>query len=84
MNAHGATPLIVLTPINPKVLPVIGPLGWYQRHRQVVDFIQSLHARYRFVFVDATDLRTFHGDPVQFYDAVHMSAVRWKSWFGGP
>jgi hypothetical protein len=75
MNANGATPVIVLTPINPKVLPTIGPLGWYQRHRQVVDFIQSLHARYRFKFVDLTDIRTFRGDPVQFFDAVHMTAV---------
>ena len=75
MNAHGAKPLIVLTPINPTLLRVVGPLGWYQRHRQVVDFIQSLHAKYRFDFVDVTDLRTFHGDPVQFFDGVHMTAV---------
>lgn len=75
MNAHGAKPVIVLTPINPLLLRVVGPLGWYERHRQVVDFIQSLHAKYRFDFVDVTDLRTFHGDPVQFFDGVHMTAV---------
>ncbi len=40
MNAHGAKPVIVLTPINPLLLRVVGPLGWYERHRQVVDFIQ--------------------------------------------
>ena len=75
MNAHGAKPVIVLTPINPLLVRVVGPLGWDERHRQVVDFIQSLHAKYRFDFVDVTDLRTFHGDPVQFFDGVHMTAV---------
>jgi hypothetical protein len=75
MNDQGKTPLIVLTPINPKLLKVVAPLGWHTRHRQVVDYVESLQAKYRFVFVDMTDIRTFGADPVQFYDGVHMTTI---------
>jgi len=74
-NDHGATPLIVLTPINPKLLKIIGALGWYTRHRQVVDYIKSLHASYKFVFIDLTAIATFNGDPERFTDGVHMTTV---------
>ena len=75
MNDRGATPLIVLTPINPKLLKVVGPLGWSQRHQQVLDYIASLRGMYHFVFVDITDITKFGADPKQFYDGVHMTTV---------
>lgn len=75
MNDQGATPLIVLTPINPKLLKVVGPLGWYTRHRQVVDYVKSLQGKYHFVFVDITDITKFGADPQQFYDGVHMTQI---------
>jgi poly-D-alanine transfer protein DltD len=75
MNDQGATPLIVLTPINPKLLAVVGPLGWPQRHQQVVDYVTSLKSKYDFVFVDLTDIKTFGADPQQFYDGVHMTTI---------
>jgi hypothetical protein len=75
MNDHGATPLIVLTPINPKLLKVLGPLGWPQRHQQVLDYVASLEGTYDFVFIDVTDMTKFGADPVQFYDGVHMTTI---------
>ena len=75
MNDQGATPLIVLTPINPKLLKVVGPLGWPERHQQVVDYVASLEGKYHFVFVDITDMTTFGADPKQFYDGVHMTTI---------
>ncbi|HQH22590.1 MAG TPA: hypothetical protein PLJ89_10985 [Thermoleophilia bacterium] len=75
MNANGAKPVVVLTPINPKLLKVVAPLGWTGMHRQVVDYIESLHGRYDFVFVDITDSSTFGADPGQFDDGVHMTTV---------
>lgn len=75
MNDQGATPLIVLTPINPKLLKVVGPLGWPERHRQVLDYVASLEGKYDFVFVDITDLTKIGADPVQFYDGVHMTTI---------
>ena len=75
MNDQGATPLIVLTPINPKLLEVLGPLGWPERHQQVLDYVASLQDTYDFVFVDNTDITNFGADPQQFYDGVHMTTI---------
>jgi hypothetical protein len=75
MNDQGTTPLIVLTPINPKLLKVIGPLGWPERHQQVLDYVASLQSKYDFVFVDNTDIKNFGADPGQFYDGVHMTTI---------
>jgi hypothetical protein len=75
MNEKGATPLIVLTPINPKLRKYVDPLGWPERHKQVVDYVESLKTRYDFVFVDITDITKWGGDPEQFYDGVHMTTI---------
>ena len=75
MNEQGATPLIVLTPINPKLRKVLGPLGWTVRHKQVVAYIESLQSKYHFVFLDITDPSVFGFDPQQFYDGLHMTTI---------
>jgi hypothetical protein len=72
MNSLGATPVIVLSPYQPQVLAALRPLGWDTRHRQVLQFFQSMKARYRFVLLDMTQLASFHGSPTDFYDGVHM------------
>ena len=73
MNEHGSKPLIVLTPINPKLRPYVDPLGWPERHQQVLDYLESLKAKYDFDFIDITDITTWGGDPEGFYDGVHMT-----------
>ncbi len=75
MNEQGATPLLVLTPINPKLRTVLGPLGWDARHEQVVQYIDSLQSTYDFKFLDLTDPSLFGFDPKQFYDGMHMTTV---------
>jgi hypothetical protein len=75
MNDQGATPLIVLTPINPKLLKTVGKLGWPERHQQVLDYVESLKGKYDFVFIDLTDIKLFGADPKQFYDGVHMTTI---------
>ena len=75
MNAQGATPLIALTPINPKLRKILGPMGWEERHKQVVAYIESLKGTYDFVFVDLTDPSVFGFDPKQFYDGMHMTTI---------
>ena len=74
-NDHGATPVIVLTPINPKLLKVVAPLGWTRMHKEVVDYVESLHGLYDFVLVDISDSTKFGADPQQFDDGVHMTTV---------
>ncbi len=73
MNEEGAAPLIVLTPINPKLRKYVDPLGWPQRHQQVLDYLESLKTEYDFEFIDITDITTWDGDPEGFYDGVHMT-----------
>ncbi len=75
MNDQGATPLVVLTPIHPKLRKVLGPLGWELRHEQVAAYIESQQSAYDFVFVDMTDPAVFGFDPKQFYDGMHMTTV---------
>jgi hypothetical protein len=75
MNEQGATPLLVLTPINPKLAKVLDPLGRVERHRQIVDYVESLQGQYDFKFLDLTDPSVFGFDPKQFYDGMHMTTI---------
>jgi IS5 family transposase len=75
MNAQGATPVLVITPINPKLAKVLDPLGRAERHRQVVDYVESLQGKYSFKLVDLTDPSVFGFDPKQFYDGMHMTTI---------
>jgi hypothetical protein len=75
MNDQGATPVLALTPINPKLEKILNPLGRAQRHRQVVDYIEALESKYDFVFLDLTDPSVFGFDPKQFYDGMHMTTI---------
>jgi hypothetical protein len=75
MNDQGATPLVVLTPINPKLRKILAPLGWETRHEQVVAYIESQKAHYDFIFIDLTDPSVFGFDPKQFYDGMHMTTI---------
>jgi hypothetical protein len=72
MNSLGARPVIVLTPMHPRLRQALAPLGWERRHQQVLDYLHSLQRRYDFVLVDLTSLSSFGGSPSLFYDGVHM------------
>jgi hypothetical protein len=75
MNEQGQTPVLVLTPINPKLRRILAPLGWRDRHREVVAYAESLQGAYDFVFLDMTDPRVFDFDKKEWYDGVHMTTV---------
>ena len=62
MNEQGKTPVIVLTPVNPKLRKILGPLGWDDRHEEVVAYVESLQGEYDFVFIDMTDPSLFDYD----------------------
>jgi hypothetical protein len=72
LNAWGEAPVIVLSPMHPKLERELGPVGWSARHRDLVAYLQGLHPRYRFRFLDFTSIRSFGGDPHGFYDPVHL------------
>jgi hypothetical protein len=75
MNEQGARPVVVLTPINPKLRKILGPLGWTERHEEVRAYIEPLQDEYDFVFIDMTDPRVFDFDAQEWYDGVHMTTV---------
>jgi hypothetical protein len=74
MHAWGARPVIVLTPVQPKLLRVIGPLGWQRRHDDVLRYLRRLARRIPFALLDASRIGSFGGSRRAFYDGVHMTA----------
>ena len=75
MNEQGKTPVVVLTPVNPKLRKILAPLGWDERHEEVVAYVESLHGEYDFVFIDMTDPSVFDFNKKEWYDGVHMTTV---------
>jgi hypothetical protein len=75
MNEQGQTPVIVLTPVNPKLRKILAPLGWTERHEEVVAYVESLQGEYDFVFLDMTDPRVFDYDKKEWYDGVHLTTI---------
>jgi lysophospholipase L1-like esterase len=75
MNGRGAAPVIVLTPINPKLLAEVEPLGWRERYGQVLAYLESLRPEYDFALVDITDPASFGADPMEYHDGVHLTSA---------
>jgi hypothetical protein len=72
MNRWGATPVLVLTPIHPRLHALAGPLGWDARHQAVLDYLDRISSKYRFTVMDLTSIGSFGGTPEAFYDGTHM------------
>jgi len=47
MNAWGATPVVVLTHNQPRLLTALKRVGWNARHRQVLAYLHLLQGRYQ-------------------------------------
>jgi hypothetical protein len=72
MNRHGATPVIVLNPVHPAILAELKGYG-YPGRKTALAYLRALHARFDFVFVDAVDIRVWHGSPNDFSNANHVN-----------
>jgi hypothetical protein len=73
MNARGEQPVIVLNPVYPSVLAALERYG-YPARSDTLAYIRALHLRFHFVFVDAQDIRTWHGDVTDFENATHVNS----------
>ncbi len=71
MNAHGATPVIVLNPIYPSVWRLIQRRG-AARPKQALATLRRLQRRYRFVVVDCEDISRWGGKAKDFNNATHV------------
>jgi hypothetical protein len=72
MDDHGATPVVVMNPIHPALRRALLRRG-YPRYFWAVHYLHRLQHRYRFDFIDLTDVRTFHGLPDGFFDPTHVT-----------
>ncbi|HQG03818.1 MAG TPA: hypothetical protein PK838_05800 [Thermoleophilia bacterium] len=74
LDRLGRTPVIVFMPIHPALLDAVRPLGWEERHREVLAYLHSLQQKYDFIVLDLSELASVRGDPDAFYDGFHMTA----------
>jgi len=72
MNAHGATPVIVLNPIYPSVYRVMQERH-FKREQEALAELRKLQQRFRFVVVDCSDIRKWHGKAPDFSNATHVN-----------
>jgi hypothetical protein len=72
LNKIGVKPILISMPIHPKVLNALLPGGWQEGHDAFVEYLDSLHGRYDFEFVDLSQISSYDGDPDEFYDGVHI------------
>lgn len=72
LDRLGATPVVVFTPVHPALLDAVRPLGWGERHREVLTYLRGLKTRHDLVILDLSELGTVGGDPDAFYDGFHM------------
>ena len=78
MNSQGATPVVVMNPLHPALLRALERHGGFARHTWAVRYLQALRRRYRFDFIDLTDVRTFPGLPNGFADPTHVSVANMR------
>jgi len=70
-NAQGATPVVVLNPIYPKVLAARRKYGFPELKAANV-YLAWLHARYKFVSLNCEDIRTWGGTAYDFSSIDHI------------
>jgi hypothetical protein len=77
MNAHGATPVIVLNPIYPSIYTALQKRGFAKRNAGLA-LLRKLHTHFHFVVVDCTDIRVWHGKKKWFNNATHVNGPNMK------
>jgi hypothetical protein len=77
MNKRGEVPVIVLNPVYPTVLAMLDKYGYASR-RATLEKVAELHKRFRFVFVDAQDIRTWGGNNYDWTNATHVNRANMR------
>ena len=72
MNAHGATPVIILNPIYPTVYQEMQKRH-SQREAQALAELHKLQQRYHLVVVDGSDISVWGGKARDFNNATHIN-----------
>lgn len=72
MNAHGATPVIVLNPIYPSVYQLMQK-HHSRREAEALAELHKLQKHYRFVIVDGSNIHLWGGKARDFNNATHIN-----------
>jgi hypothetical protein len=72
LDSTGTRQVVVLTPLQPKLLAAVKKAGWGARHREVMAYLRRQQSRYGFSLLDFSELSTISGDPDAFYDGFHF------------
>lgn len=72
MNKRGEVPVIVLNPVYPTILAELNKYG-YAGRQATLEKVAELHKRFRFVFVDCQDIRTWGGNDYDWTNATHVN-----------
>lgn len=72
-NAHGVIPLVVLMPYEPRVLAAFKRVGFQKHLDRLRAYLHDAGTRCAFRYLDLTSVRSFGGDPEEFYDGVHVT-----------
>jgi hypothetical protein len=72
MNTMGATPTIVMAPLQPQYLAAIRKRGWEVRDRLVLAYLHALQKRDRFNVLDFSRPSSVGASATGFYDGVHL------------
>jgi hypothetical protein len=77
LNAHGATPVIVLNPVYPSIYQLLQKRH-SQREAEALAELHKLQKRYRFVVVDGSDIRVWGGKARDFSNATHINRANMR------
>jgi hypothetical protein len=72
LNEHGTTPIMVIMPIQPRVLRVMRRHHLGGERQQLRDYLAELSQTVQIKVLDLTDIRSFKGRADWFYDGVHI------------
>lgn len=72
MNAHGATPVIVLNPQYPSVYRLM-QRRHSEREQEALAELHKLQQRFHFVVVDCSNIHVWHGKAKDFNNATHVN-----------
>jgi len=78
MNSRGEVPVMVLNPVYPSVLAALNRYGFAAR-RATLEMVAKLHRRFRFVFVDAEDIRKWGGNDRDWTNATHINRANMRT-----
>jgi hypothetical protein len=73
LNEHGATPVIVLMPIHPRVLRVMRAHGMGGERQKLREYLAEFGQTAQIKVLDLTTISSFNGRAGWFYDGVHIT-----------